>query len=167
MTARSLTTSPDGPWAAVRHGRELLLLAAGAPPPIGQLALESDDVDLALVGPPSVLVVVSRHAAVTAITLHQPPLLEVVSRLEVAAIVRVVAISGPRLALLSADNKNVTILRATGRALSTQSIDVGGAVEFAVGLERNQVLFSLPKKHWKFFRVLDGSTHKLVPMRLQ
>jgi hypothetical protein len=146
LRADALTTSPDGQWAAIRRGREVLLLAAGAAPPVGQLALESDDADLALVGPPGVLVVITRVGTATAITLHQPPLLEVVARLEVEAVVRLVAISGPRLVLLSADNKLITILRAAGRALSTQSIDVGGAVEFAVGLERNQVLFGLARK---------------------
>ncbi|MDB4958346.1 MAG: hypothetical protein JWO36_5915 [Myxococcales bacterium] len=144
--ARALVTSPDGQWVAVRRGREVLLLAAGAPPAVGQITLDSDDVDLALVGPPGGLVVITRHAAITAITLHQPPLLEVVARLESETIVRLVAVSGPRLVMLSADNKHVTILRAVGRALSTQTIDVGGPVEFAVGLDRNQVLFGLQRK---------------------
>ena len=58
---RSLTTGPDAQWAAARDGRKVVLLAGGAAPAVGQLELASDDCDIALVGPPTMLAVVSRE----------------------------------------------------------------------------------------------------------
>ena len=55
----SLATSPDGQWTSVRRGREVSLLAASGGPAVAKIELEDDDVDVALVGPPSVLVTVS------------------------------------------------------------------------------------------------------------
>jgi len=142
-----IATSPDGQWAAVRRGREISLLAGGQAPATGRVTIDSDDADLVIVGPPSVLVVVSRGAAGgNHVVLYQPPYLDPVARLELETAMRVVAVTGPRIVLSAADGKLITIVRIAGRALSTQVLDPGSPIEFAVGLERNQVLFGLPKK---------------------
>lgn len=141
---RSLTTGPDAQWAAARDGRKVVLLAGGAAPAVGQLELASDDCDIALVGPPTMLAVVSREPA--RVTLYEPPYLEAVTHLDLDVPARLAAIAGPRLVLISPDGSHVTIVRTQGRALSVQKIDPGSPVEFAVGLERNQVLLALLKK---------------------
>lgn len=139
---RSLTTSADAQWAAAREGRKVVLFAGGAAPPVGQLELESEDAELVLLGPPNVLAVVTP----TRVTLHQPPYLDQVAHLDLEQPSRLAAVTGPRLVLTSADGAHVTIVRAAGRALSVQKIEPGSPVEFAVGLERNQVLLGLLKK---------------------
>ena len=55
-----LTTSLDGQWAIVRRDREVTLLAKAMAPAQGRITLEEDDVDLAFVGPPTVLITVVR-----------------------------------------------------------------------------------------------------------
>ena len=145
-----IATSPDGQWAAVRRGRELALLAGGAGSPTSRLELETEDADLVIVGPPSVLAVVTRGTAdgvsLNRMVLYLPPYLEAVARLDLDLPMRIAAVTGPRLVLVSLDGKAVTIVRVAGRALSAQTLDTGGPVEFAVGLERNQVLFGLSRK---------------------
>jgi hypothetical protein len=128
-----------------------MLIASGAGPATARIELPTDDADLMLVGPPSVLAVVTRGvAADTAsprgMVLYQPPYLDPVARLDLAAPMRIAAVTGPRIALVSLDGKAVAIVRVAGRALSSQSLDPGSPVEFAVGLERNQVLFGLLRK---------------------
>jgi hypothetical protein len=142
---RSLTTSPDAQWAAARDGRKVVLLAGGAAPAVGQLELDTDDADLAIVGPPNVLAVVSRgdHPRVT---LHEPPYLDAVARVDLEAPAKLTAITGPRMLLTAADGTQPLVVRAAGRALSTQKLDPGSPIELAVGLERNQVLLALHKK---------------------
>ncbi|MBV8762288.1 MAG: hypothetical protein JO257_33665 [Deltaproteobacteria bacterium] len=147
---RSLTTGPDAQWAAARDGKTVVLLAGGAAPPVGQLELPTDDCDIALVGPPTVLAVVSRTPA--RVTLYEPPYLEAVASLDLEAPARLVATIGPRLVLVDADAKQLIVVRTQGRALSMQKIDPGNPIELAVGLERNQVLLVLPKK----LEVWDG-----------
>jgi hypothetical protein len=139
---RTLTTSTDAQWAVAREGRKVVLLAGGAAPPVGQLELESDEAELVLLGPPNVLAVVTP----TRVTLHQTPYLDQVAHLDLEVPSRLAAITGPRLVLTSNDGNQVTIVRAAGRALSVQKIEPGSPVEFAVGLERNQVLLGLMKK---------------------
>ena len=134
-----ITTSPDGQWAAVRNGRELVLLAGGAGAPVGRLELTSDDADVVIVGPPAVLAVIYRGEE-NKVVLHQPPYLEAVARLDLEAPLRLAAITGPRMVLVSSDHKAVTIVRAAGRALSAQPLDPGSLVEFAVVLDRNQIV---------------------------
>jgi hypothetical protein len=142
---RSLTTSPDAQWAAARDGRKVVLLAGGAAPPVGQLELETDDADVALVGPPGVLAVLSRGDA-PRVTLHQPPYLDGVARLDLEGPAKLAAITGPRLLLTAADGTQPVVVRAAGRALSAQKLDPGSPIELAVGLERNQLLLALHKK---------------------
>jgi hypothetical protein len=144
-----IVTSPDGQWAAVRRGREVSLLAGGAGPATARIELPTDDVDLVIVGPPSILAIVMRGGADGAghrMVLYQPPYGDPVAQLELEAPMRIAAVTGPRIVLVSRDNKAVTIVRVAGRALSAQSLDPGSPVEFAVGLERNQVLFGLLRK---------------------
>ena len=146
-----ITTSPDGQWAAVRRGREVVLLASGAGPAEARIELPTADADLLIVGPPSVLVIVTRGAAadgasLNRLVLHQPPYLEAVARLDLEVPMRIAAVTGPRVVLISQDGKAITIVRVAGRALSSQALEPGGPVEFAVGLERNQVLFGLARK---------------------
>jgi hypothetical protein len=154
-----ITTSPDGQWAAVRRGREVSLLAAGAGPATSRLELETDDADLVIVGPPSVLAIVTRgpgpkmegggftpSPGINRIVLYQPPYLEAVARLDLDTAMQIAAVTGPRVALVSRDGKAVTIVRIAGRAMSSQALETGSPVEFAVGLERNQILFGLLRK---------------------
>jgi hypothetical protein len=143
---RTLATSPDGQWAAARDGRTLSLLPATGGPPLGTVELDSDDVDVALVGPPASLVVVARDGARAQVTLYQPPQLEPAARLELETPARVVAATGGRLALVTPDSMHLAILRAAGRGLALQKLEVTGPIEFVVGMERNQVLLGLPKK---------------------
>lgn len=140
-----IATSADGQWAAIRRGREVSVLASGAGAPVGVLELDGDDADLALVGPPDVLVVVARDGGPRA-TLHQPPYLDAVARLDLDEPMRLAATTGPRFALVSAGGKQVTFVRVAGRALSSQVIDAGSPAEFVVGLERNQFLLGLLRK---------------------
>lgn len=143
-----IATSPDGQWAAIRRGREVSLWANGAAPATARVELDTDDADLVIVGPPSVLAVVTRGGtgASHRMVLYLPPYLDAVAQLDLDAPMRVAAVTGPRVVLISLDGKAVTIVRIAGRALSAQPIDTASAVEFAVGLERNQVLFSLLRK---------------------
>src|SRR5262245_1914193 len=141
----TLTTSPDGQWAVIRRGREVLLLANGAGPPTARIALDTEEVDLVMVGPPTLLVAVLRGTG-NRVILYPPPSLDAVARLDLEQPMQLAAITGARMALVSLDGKAVSILRAAGRALSVQTIDPGSPVEFAVGLDRNQLLLSLLKK---------------------
>jgi hypothetical protein len=142
-----IATSPDGQWAAVRRGREVSLLAGGAGPPTSSIELDTDDADMVIVGPPSVLAVVTRGTAGDhRMVLYLPPYLDAVAQLDLEGPMRIATVTGPRVVLLSLDGKSVTVVRIAGRAMSAQSIDTGSPVEFAVGLERNQVLFALLRK---------------------
>jgi hypothetical protein len=140
-----IATSLDGQWAAVRRGREVTLFASGAGAPVGRIELESDEADIAFVGPPAMLAVVSRQPAAK-VTLHQPPYLDAAARLDLDAPLALAAVSGQRMVLLSADGKQVLVVRGAGRALSSQAVDTGTPAEFAVGLERNQMLLGLLRK---------------------
>ncbi|HMG19960.1 MAG TPA: hypothetical protein VK607_01540, partial [Kofleriaceae bacterium] len=146
-----ITTSPDGQWAAVKRGREVVLLAGGAGPATSRVELPTEEADLVLVGPPSVLAVVTRGAAVDGtpcnrVVLYQPPYLDAVAGHELDAPMRIAGLTGSRIVLVSLDAKSVIIVRVAGRALAIQSVDPGSPVEFAVGIERNQVLFGLLRK---------------------
>ncbi len=144
---RSLATSLDGQWAVARADRKVVLLAAGAGPAIGKITLDSDDVDLAMVGPPSVIVAVTREATATKVVLHQPPYLDAVARLDLDAPMKLATMTGGRLVLVSLDGRQVAIVRAAGRGLASHPIDLGaGAVEFAVGIERNQLVVGQTRK---------------------
>ena len=141
-----IATSSDGQWAAILRGRELSVLAGGSGPATGRAEIAAADADVIVVGPPSIVVVVTRGDGVNRLTLYMPPYLDAVAQHELDAPMRIAAITGPRIALLALDGSAVVIVRIAGRALSTQTIEPGGPVEFAVGLERNQVLLGLMKK---------------------
>ncbi|HEY1554471.1 MAG TPA: hypothetical protein VGF94_06520 [Kofleriaceae bacterium] len=151
---RALATSPDGQWAALRDGRELVLFAAGAPPEVARTELASDDVDLALVGPPAALVAIEREAGRARVVLYEPPSLEAAARIELDQPVQLAAITGPRLVLVAPGAQKLAIVRAAPRGLALQTVDVGSPIELAVGLEKNQVLLGLLKK----LEVWDAAT---------
>lgn len=141
-----IVTSPDGQWAAIRRGREISLLAAGAGPPTAQIELETDNADLIIVGPPNVLVVITRGPGLDRVVLYQPPSLDAVARLDLDQAMALTAVTGSRIVLIAEDKKTLTVVRIAGRALSAHPIDPQSPIEFAVGLERNQILLSLLKK---------------------
>ena len=158
-----ITTSLDGLWAAVRRGRDVTLLERGAAPAVGQLTLDSEDADVAMIGAPSALLVVSR-APKPEVTLHQTPDLDATARIDLPVPMRLAAVAGPRAVLLSLDGKRVLVVRTAQRALAASPIDPGAVVELAVGLERNQVLLALPKK----LEVWDAvSARPLLRLQLQ
>ena len=140
----TIAVTPDGQFVALRRGTEVVLLAEGVGPPVGMLDLEPDS-DLAAVGPPSALVAVLRGAE-PRVMLYQPPYLDAAARHDLEAPMRLVAVTGPRVILTSLDAKQVLIVRAAGRGLSTAALDPSSTVEFAVGLERNQILLGLLRK---------------------
>lgn len=194
MRAPAITTSSDGHWTAIRRGAVVALLGRRpitgdadreveerSPSPaqdpaalteLGRVELPTDDAEIHLVGPPSLLVIVVRGAA-PQLWLVPPPQIteggdvtpvEVVARLALDEPMRVAAVTGQRLVLVSADGKRVTIVRAAGKAFTPQTIDPGSAVELAVGLERNQLLLALHKK----LEVWDAvSGRPLLRMALQ
>lgn len=143
----ALVTSLDGQWAVARENRHLVLMPAGGGAAIAKVELTSDDVDIALVGPPTALVVLDRDPAARGISLYTTPYLEAAARIDLDAPAKLVAVSGPRFAVASADGRHVAIVRSAGRALSMQKVELGGAsIDFIVGMERNQMLFGLPRK---------------------
>ncbi|MEO8703267.1 MAG: hypothetical protein ABI867_24685 [Kofleriaceae bacterium] len=162
--------APDAQWIAMRRGREVSLVLGidqatahePAPPP-GALTLDEDDVDLAFVGMPSLLVAVHRGAA-PRVVLYSVPALEPVATLALDTAMRLAAITGPRIALLSLDARRVLVVRVASRALSGSPIEPNGTVELAVGLERNQLLLALAKK----LEVWDAvSARPLLRLQLQ
>lgn len=158
-----IATSLDGSWAAVRRGREVLLLERGAGPVVGKLTLDSDDVDLAMLGVPSTLLVVARGPS-PRVTMYQPPDLEAAARIDLPLPMRLAALTGPRAVLVSSDGKKVLVVRTAPRALAASPIDPGGVVDLVVGLERNQVLLGLPKK----LEVWDAvSSRPLLRLQIQ
>ena len=158
-----IATSLDGQWAIVRRGRDVVLLERGMAPAVAQITLDSDDVDIAMVGPPAMVCTITR-APQAAVTLYLPPHLEAVSRLELETPMHLAAVTGTRMVLATPDRKQIAVVRAAGRGLAAQKIDPGTPIEFIVGLERNQVLFGLLKK----LEVWDAvSSRPLLRLQLQ
>ena len=140
----TIAVTPDGQFVALRRDAEVVLLAEGVGPPVGMLELEPDS-DLAAVGPPNALVAVMRGAE-PRVMLYQPPYLDAAARHDLEVPMRLAAVTGPRIILTTLDAKQVTIIRAAGRGLSAHTLDPSSSVEFAVGLERNQILLGLLRK---------------------
>jgi len=157
----SLASSPDGQWVAIRRSDAIHLLAGGVAPPVGKVDIGSDDADVAFVGPPSMVVVVVRNVA-PRVMLYQPPSLEVVARHDLDAPMRIAAIAGPRVVLVSPDNKKLVIVRVAATALAAQTVDLDGPLDFVVGLEKNQLLLSIQRK----LEVWDAATGRPV-LRMQ
>jgi len=157
----SLASSPDGQWVAVRRNDAIHLLAGGVAPAVGKVDVGSDDADVAFVGPPSMVVVVVRNVA-PRVMLYQPPSLEVVARHDLDAPMRIAAIAGPRVVLVAPDNKKLVIVRVAATALSAQTVDLDGPLDFVVGLEKNQLLLSIQRK----LEVWDAATGRPV-LRMQ
>ncbi|MBL9014807.1 MAG: hypothetical protein JNL83_11555 [Myxococcales bacterium] len=140
-----IATSLDGQWVCVRRGLDVQLLERGAGPAVSRLQLESEDADLAFVGPPHALLVVSR-APEAKVTLYQPPYLDATARLDLPGPMQLAGVTGQRIVLLSLDHKRTALVRAAGKGLALQPIDPGSPIDFVVGLDRNQVLFGMLKK---------------------
>ncbi|MEP6863892.1 MAG: hypothetical protein ABJE66_24910 [Deltaproteobacteria bacterium] len=143
-----LATSPDGQWAVARTGRQVQLLAGGVAPPLARIELDSDDADLAIVnGPPNVVIAAAREGNATRITLHFPPELDTTARVDLTVAAKIAAVSAGRLVMVSADHKEVSIVRASGRGLASHSVDLqGGTIEFVAGIERNQLVVGQTRK---------------------
>ncbi len=164
MTRRELATSPDGQWIAARDGRAVTLIGPRTPasadvdapavPSAHRFELEGDDAELASVnGPPVVFVAIVRIAESTRVSLYVPPEPEPAARLELGAPARIAAVGGGRIVLVTDDRKEMTIVRAAGRGLAPHPVDLGdGSVDFAVAIERNQIVIGQPRK----LEVWDG-----------
>ncbi|MDQ3341936.1 MAG: hypothetical protein M4D80_42865, partial [Myxococcota bacterium] len=159
--SRSLASSPDAQWVAIRRGDSISLLAGGVAPAVGHVEVGTDDVDVAFVGPPSMLVVVVRNVA-PRVMLYQPPKLEVVARHDLDMPMRIIAVTGPRVVLHAPDSKKLVIVRVSPTALAAQTIELDGPLDFVVGLEKNQLLLSIQKK----LEVWDATTGRPV-LRVQ
>jgi hypothetical protein len=156
MADRSLATSLDGHWALRRIGLRAAWLARGAEPAVGDIELDrpsdANDLDLALVGPPTALVVATRVGTTTRIALYEPPpaeeppRFEPTARLELDGRLRLVAATGPRLAFAGPDHQHVRVVRAAPHALAHQTIDLGLPFDVATGMPRDQLMFALPKE---------------------
>jgi len=148
----AIATSPDGQWVVVRQGAvvRLFTLAGEA---AGVATLASSDADLAIVGPPTTVVVIERTGTgegglggeTAAIALAVPGLGET-ARIVVDGAHDLAATTGPRLALIARGTRALGVLRAVGRAFMSQLLDAGGPVELAAGLDRNQLLLVLAKR---------------------
>ena len=158
----SLAASPDGQYVAVRRGEVISLLAGGLAPPVAKVDIGADDADVAFVGPPAMLVVCVRNVA-PRVMLYQPPSLDVVARHDLPATMRIVAITGSRVVLAPPEGgKKLVIVRVAATALSAQTIDLDGPLDFVVGLEKNQLLLSIQRK----LEVWDANTGRPV-LRMQ
>lgn len=148
-----LATSHDGQWAIRRRGREVALYAtATLGSPQKTLTLAADDDEVALVGPPTVLVRISHaHAPVpTRVELFSVPALAPVAKLDLDATLSLAATVGPRLALVGPDVQGaltkVTVVRTAGTALAAQPLEVHGVpVENIVGVGTDQFLVVMRK----------------------
>jgi hypothetical protein len=160
-----VVVSSDGQWIAVRRGREIRLYLSDDNIAAGAATLDSDDVDLAFVGPPITLIAVERGENTTVRALSPPELADS-ARTTLEGLVDLAATTGPRLALIARQRQQLAVLRSSGRAFMPQPVEPG-VVEFAVGLDRNQLLLGLPKKIevWDAVsgRPLQRHTYQLPP----
>jgi hypothetical protein len=141
----AIATSPDGQWIAVRQGEALRLYStAGAE--AGAATLATADADIAIVGPPTSVIVVERRDDATSVAGLSVPGLGETVRVTVDGAHELAATTGPRLALIARGNRSLAILRASGRAFMSQGCDPGGPVELVAGLDRNQLLVVLAKR---------------------
>lgn len=159
----SLTSSLDGQWVAIHRGYDISLLAGGAGPAAAQVDIGSEDADVTFVGSPTMLAVVARNVA-PRVMLYAPPNLEVVGRHDLDLPMRIGAVTGSRIALVSADGKKLVIVRVAAGALAAQTIDLDSPLEFIVGLDKHQLLLGLQRK----LEVWDATTGRpLLRMQLQ
>ncbi|HEY3801827.1 MAG TPA: hypothetical protein VGL61_04435 [Kofleriaceae bacterium] len=168
MTTRELATSPDGQWIAMRDGRSVTLVGPRTPtseeapgPGTHRFELEGDDAELvSVMGPPIVFVAMVRTSDATRVSLFVPPETQPTARIELGAPARVAAAGGGRVALVTDDRKEMTLVRAAGRGLALHPVDLGdNPVDFAVSIERNQLVIGQPRK----LEVWDGMSGR--PLR--
>ena len=167
---RALETSPDGQWIAARDGRTVTL-GPCSPTAAGPLALgpdtfelDSDDADLAFVhGPPIVLLAVVRVGDVTRVSLYQPPEREPATGIELRARARLETTTGGRIVLVTDDRTALSIVRAAGRGLAVHPVDLRvGLVDFAVGIDRAQLVIAQPKRLEVWDGVSGRPMHRLA-----
>ena len=163
MSAAAIAVAPDGQWVAVRRGSEIALLPQGAAPPAGRVDIGSADADIAFVAPPAIVIAVVRNVA-PRVMLYQPPSLEVIARHDLDQPMRIAAVTGPRVALLSDDHKRLVIVRVAASALAAQTIVLDGPADFVVGLDKQQLLISIQRR----LEVWDATTGRpSLRMQLQ
>ncbi len=141
----SLASSPDGQWVAIHSGYDIALLAGGAAPAVGRVDIGTADADVAVVGPPSMIVVNVRNVA-PRVMLYQPPALEVAARHDLEGSMRIAAITGPRIVLAPPEGKKLVVIRVAAGALAAQTIDLDTPLDFVVGLDRDQLLIGTQRK---------------------
>lgn len=159
----ALVASPDGKWVVSRQDRELASFANGQGPAEATSVLDLDDFEVAVLGTPPVVVVVTgaNEHVPPAVQIHRLPELDQVARVELPYAMRIASTTGARLVLLSRDGK-LFFVRVTPRALALQPADPGGAVDLAIGLERDQALLGMSRK----LEVWDTSINRPA-LRLQ
>jgi len=150
----ALATSDDAMWAAAREGRTIALLER-CRTIAARVELASDDIDFALVGPPTTLAIMSRTSTGGSVELYlppsttdaaAPPTLVPATQLALEVPARLVATTGPFFAVVSPNALHALFVRSAGHALSSQLPDVEGPIERVVGLERDRFLFLLRRK---------------------
>lgn len=160
-----IASSPDGHWIAIRHGDRLRVIPAGERE---LLEARSEPVTIGLpidrefvfVGTPSMLLV-SAHDP-PALALHPPPTFEPTATFGLEQAVHVATITGPRVAFVTADRRRTVVARVVGAAINCQQIEHPAPIEFVVGLERNQLLFSLAKRLEVWDAITGRPTQRLA-----
>jgi hypothetical protein len=137
-----LAASPDGQWLAAFDGRELTLWPAAGGPAAARAPLAEPDGELVFVGPPDAIVCVARGR----VALYAVPELTRAAELELPADMRVLATTGPRVVVGRRDEGRVHVVRESGRALAAIALELGAPLDIATGLERDHVLFGLPRR---------------------
>ncbi|MBP9204577.1 MAG: hypothetical protein KBG28_11475 [Kofleriaceae bacterium] len=145
-----LAVSPDGRWAALASAGRLSLHDLTADGGVASVVVGAD-LELALVeaaaGAP-VLVVVERRPGdgATTLTARALPGLDELARLELADAHELAGVVGPRLAVLRRADRRLLLIRVASRAFMPHPGDLGAGIEFALGLERGQLLVGTSKK---------------------
>jgi hypothetical protein len=142
----AIAASPDGQWIAVRQGTDVGLWPLAGGERAGSVTFASSDLDLAIVGPPTAVIVVERSGGETAVIALEPPGLGETARVTVDGNHDLVTTTGPRLVMINRANDALGVLRCAGRAFMGQQADPGGPVELAAGLDKNQLLLVLAKR---------------------
>lgn len=153
----SLLTSPDGQWCAVRRGKQTAWYPLGAASgerlgePVARVELPEPTTELVLLGPEKAAgamtaMTLTRAGETTLLGLLQPPKLERVADLTLSGRWSVATVTGSRAALLAADARTCTVVRAAGRSLVAQVLDPAGLIELVLGMDRQQLAIATTRK---------------------